>query len=73
MKAQYKVLAEKYRLITENNIGNVYYMTKVFGLGSEEGDEYEFIDAKLVTPEDIHIKFYEDHETYYRHYTEEYF
>lgn len=73
MKAQYKVLAEKYSLIIENNIGNVYYMTKVFGLGSEEGDEYEFINANLVTPEDIHIKFYKDHETYYRHYTEEYF
>lgn len=73
MKAQYKVLAEKYSLITENNIGNVYYMTKVFGLGSVGEDEYEFINANLVTPEDIHIKFYEDHETYYRHYTEEYF
>lgn len=73
MRNQYKVLSEKYNLITENNIGNVYYMTKVFGLGSEEGDEYEFINAKLVTPEDIHKHFYEHNETYYRHYTEEYF
>jgi len=73
MKAQYKVLAEKYSLITENNIGNVYYMTKVFGLGSVGEDEYEFINAELVTPEDIRIKFYERDETYYRHYTEKYF
>jgi hypothetical protein len=67
MRNQYKILAEKYNLISENNVGNVYYMSS----DNFTRGEYEYSNASLVTPEEIKKRFYYDGaENYYGEFTD---
>ena len=62
MRNQYKILAEKYNLITENNIGNLYFSS---GESFSRG-QYEWDGADLVTAEEIKEHYYGEDLSYYK-------